>query len=339
MSYNDDTLCLYIDGKPEGKIAKKFTTRFLAGDSVMVGNSANTKNKRFFNGSVDDICIYNRVLTPAEVEELYLAPNPNRFGSIKKWLLLSALFLTGVILIVLYITNRYRRALQREKVKNELQNQLYNMEVRVMKAQMNPHFIFNSLNAIQHFILANENDKAYKYLTKFSKLVRRLLESNEANYITLADEINILERYLEIEELRFAGSFEYKITCAPELLPEKTHIPHMLIQPFVENALWHGLLHKKSDRHLAISFFPADEKSILAVVEDNGVGRSENASGVSGKKSMAIEMIRQRLRLIEKVQGIKGEVTIVDKQNNRGQKEGTRVELKIPVLKYESDHN
>jgi two-component sensor histidine kinase len=332
MSYDDNTLSFYIDGSLEKSIAKNFTTHFLAGDSVMIGNSANTKNKRFFNGSIDDIEIYNRVLSAAEIKSLYEAPNPNRYSTLRKWILLALGMIVGLGLIILYIIHRYKKALDKERVRHDLQHQLYNMEIRVMKAQMNPHFIFNSLNVIQQFILANDNERAYKYLSKFSKLVRRLLESNTANHILLSDEIELLERYLEIEALRFEQTFEYHITVDPAIHPDSIQIPHMLIQPFVENALWHGLLHKKSQRKLQLCFLPAGNDRILCVVDDNGVGRPEKKEGTNDKKSMAIDMITQRLRLIEKIYGIRGEISIIDKKNERGETEGTRVEIFIPIL-------
>ncbi|HWY39043.1 MAG TPA: histidine kinase [Bacteroidia bacterium] len=336
MSYDHDFLTLYLDGNLESKISKNFTTWFLENDSVMVGNSANTKNKRFFNGSIDDIEIYNRVLLPDEVKALYGAPDPNWYGGLKRWLIISLFFIIATVLVILYVINRYNRAFQKEKTKNEIQNQMYEMEIRVMKAQMNPHFVFNSLNVVQEFILANDNEKAYKYLVKFSKLVRKLLESNTANSISLAEEIDILERYVEIETLRFEQTFQYEMRIGKDIMPGRIYIPHMLIQPFIENALWHGLLRKKSNRRLWVSFSEIDKDRILCSVEDNGMGyMKETENRTLETKPMAIEMIRQRLKLIEKIKGIKGEITITDRKNEKGENEGTKIEIIIPILDKE----
>ena len=113
---------------------------------------------------------------------------------------------------------------------------------------MNPHFIFNSLNSIQQYILNGEIDNANKYLSKFSKLIRLVLHYSEYNFISLEEEINMLELYLSVEKTRFGNSFEYKILIEDELETEEIKIPNLMIQPFVENAIWHGLMHKTGEK-------------------------------------------------------------------------------------------
>jgi LytS/YehU family sensor histidine kinase len=240
----------------------------------------------------------------------------------------------GVIVVVLFsswaITYRYRLALRKEIEKRKLQSQIFETEIRAVKAQMNPHFIFNSLNSIQQFILNNDNDNAYKYLVKFSKLVRKLLESSTAENIMLEEEIDILKRYLEIESLRFEDAFDYEVKVDERLNPAIIKIPHMLIQPFVENAIWHGLLHKHGDKKLSVSFSYLDKNRLSCIVDDNGVGRKEQvqAEKKEERRSLATELIGQRLKLIKEIKHIEGGLKIDDKPG----RSGTTVTITIPVL-------
>jgi two-component sensor histidine kinase len=330
MAFNDDSLWLYLNGVKQNTIAKKFRTIYLQGDSVMIGNSANTKNMRFLMAAVDDIKIYNRVLSQSEVLGLYDAPDPNRMHIIIRNIAIGL----GVIVVVLFsswaITYRYRLALRKEIEKRKLQSQIFETEIRAVKAQMNPHFIFNSLNSIQQFILNNDNDNAYKYLVKFSKLVRKLLESSTAENIMLEEEIDILKRYLEIESLRFEDAFDYEVKVDERLNPAIIKIPHMLIQPFVENAIWHGLLHKHGDKKLSVSFSYLDKNRLSCIVDDNGVGRKEQvqAEKKEERRSLATELIGQRLKLIKEIKHIEGGLKIDDKPG----RSGTTVTITIPVL-------
>jgi hypothetical protein len=333
MTYDDDFLMLYLNGKLQNKITKGFPTRFLQSDSVMVGNSANTKNKRFFAGSIDDICIYNKVLSVKEIEELYNAPNPNKYAALFQWVFI---FISGILIIVgviVLFVRRYKKRFEKEIEKNRLQNKIYELEIKAMKAQMNPHFIFNSLNSIQQFILEKDDDNAYNYLSKFSMLVRKILETNTKESITLADEIEILKGYLEIESLRFSNAFEWEIITDPKLVADKIHIPHMMIQPFVENAIWHGLLHKKGEKKLTLLFSYIDEGKLQCLVEDNGAGRDAvKKEAATTKRSLAIDFIKQRLELLGKMKKTEYSLFIKDKKEPDGTNGGTIVELTLPIL-------
>ncbi|MBK7817426.1 MAG: histidine kinase [Sphingobacteriaceae bacterium] len=171
----------------------------------------------------------------------------------KTWfIIILVLGLSGLTFFIL--RRRYMLILKEERIKSQLKINMLELETKVVKAQMNPHFIFNSLNSIQQFILASENENAYRYLTKFSKLVRRLLESTTTEDLTLEDEIDLLNRYIEIEGLRFEDSFNYELHVDPQLKVSAIRIPHMIIQPFVENAIWHGFIAQKSVRVLRSLF-------------------------------------------------------------------------------------
>lgn len=334
VTYDDHFLCFYLNGELENKMAKNFKSRFLATDSVMIGNCANTKNKRFLNGSVDDIEIYNKVLNKSEVQSLYNSPDPKKNKIIIKWILFIIAGIALVCIIVFFIFRHFKKELAKEKQKNILLGRTYEQEIRVLKAQMNPHFIFNSLNSIQQFIICNDSEKAQLYLSKFSKLLRKILESNTRESIHLKEEIEILNRYLEIESLRFNHVFNYTIRIGDKLINENYSIPHFLIQPFVENAIWHGLLPKEGDKKLDVFFDYVDEKTLSCVVEDNGNGRIEEKELKTNeeKKSLAINFIEQRLELMSKIMGKEYKVEIIDKTDVKGVNTGTKIIITLPII-------
>lgn len=332
MTYDDSLLCLYVDGVKECSVVKNFRTHFMAGDSVIVGGSANEKNSRFFGGYVDDITIYNRVLSEQAIADLYHEGDPNRYRNLMIVLLSTGAFIG---LLIFLLIRKFRRAIDREKEKNRIQRQVYEMETRVIKAQMNPHFIFNSMNSIQQFILANDNVNANTYLVKFAKLLRKILESNTDEHISLDNEVDILHKYIEIESLRFEKTFSYEITVDNKLSGSGTRIPHMLIQPFVENAIWHGLLMKESEKNLRISFEYVNENSLSCVVDDNGAGRNarKTTGAVAKQKSLGVHFTSQRLELMRKEWGGDYGVEITDKISAEGTSDGTRVKITLPILK------
>lgn len=331
MTYSDSALCLYIDGKQESTVAKNFRTRFLATDSVMVGYSANIKNQRYFFGYVDDIAIYNRVLSPDDVADLYTEGDPNRYRNLIIMVLIS---LAGIAVMVVLVIRKFRKALEKEKEKNRIQRQVFEMETRVIKAQMNPHFIFNSMNSIQQFILADDTANANTYLVKFARLLRKILESSSDEHISLENEVDILQKYIEIESLRFDHAFSYEIVVDEKLSSPNIRIPHMLIQPFVENAIWHGLLQKESTKDLKVIFGYINENTLSCTIDDNGAGRNarkpERPAGK--KKSLGIHFTSQRLELMRKEWGGNLGVEITDKVSAPGVSAGTRVLITIPIL-------
>src|SRR6218665_3795176 len=209
------------------------------------------------------------------------------------------------------------------------------LETKAIRTQMNTPFMFNSLNKLPSFILDGNVKGAHIYLAKFSKLLRQILESSTSDAIQLSEEIDILRSYIEIERLRFNESFNYSLTSSIRD-PEKCYIPFLLIQPFVENAIWHGLLPMSGERFLRIDFSSPNGQVIFCSIEDNGVGREHSFrhKDPSKKKSLALEFIGQRLQLLEKSTGIKCAFEIFDKKNDQGESTGTRVEISIPKRNY-----
>lgn len=329
FTYDKDFAAFYIDGELDNRFKTGFELEFLPEDSVILGVTANRKNQRFFSGSVDDIRFYNKVLGPEEVKKLYREPDPNlnnRILSVVRWIILALLFLAIVyILVRRHLKQKFKEYQETLKLKTRL----LETELRVNRALMNPHFIFNSLNSIQNLILNNKNEEANAYLLKFSKLIRKILESNTSESISLADELEVLQRYLELEHLRFQKDFEYRIKVEENINPNQVRIPIMMVQPFVENAIWHGLMNKSGERMVRVSFSMTNEQYLYCVIDDNGLGRAVKRQELKDKKSMATVFVQSRLELINKIHNLACKLSIIDKPDSGG----TRVELILPVLK------
>lgn len=326
LSYSDNELALYVNGNLINRSNKQYPTLFEPTDSVLLGHTNNRKNLRFTNGVFDDLFFYDRVLTHDEVLALYEAPNPNRLVTAIQNVFRACVILLAIGLLVLLIRWRLNISHRRERQKLELQNLLLETELRVNRALLNPHFVFNSLNTLQNLILTNNSDAANNYLVKFSRLIRRLLETNLTNSITLEAEVELLRRYLEIEQMRFEGDIRYDIAISPGLDPKNTHIPVMMIQPFVENAIWHGLRNKEGKKIVTITFEPAGEKRIRCTVDDNGIGRELRKTPASDPQSLATKFIVHRLKLLNLLYKTNYQLSIIDKPEG-----GTRVEMELMV--------
>jgi len=217
----------------------------------------------------------------------------------------------------------------------ELQQQKIEMEMQALRAQMNPHFIFNSLNSINRFILQNERAQASEYLTKFSKLVRMILQNSQASLITLEAELESLELYLEMEALRFNYHFDYKISVSKDLDVEVLQVPPLILQPYVENAIWHGLMHKEEKGHLNIEILEKEDQLYFSIIDD-GIGRQkakELASKTATKhKSMGLRITANRIAILQKNGSHQSPVTINDLVNDNGSASGTEVIIKMPLI-------
>lgn len=216
-----------------------------------------------------------------------------------------------------------------------LENKRRAMESRLqsLRLQMNPHFLFNALNSVQQMILANEEMVATRYLSRFSKLLRTILIHSDKETISLREEMEMLNLYVELESVRFKEAFDYKIICGDDIDADEIKIPTLLIQPFVENAIWHGLMHKENNRLLMVKF--TDEGNyIKCIVEDNGIGRKNAAAmklaaGAGKHTSKGIKVSEERLKAMGH-SGTPGSVTIIDLLDNEGNACGTRVEIIFP---------
>lgn len=213
---------------------------------------------------------------------------------------------------------------------------LAHSQLTALRSQMNPHFLFNSLNAIQECVVTGEMDAAYDYLSRFSRLLRLVLRHSEHDFISLGEEVEVTELYLSLEALRLRHQFSYDIVVDSSLDVDDVRVPSLLLQPFVENAVWHGLMHKDGDKTLRIAFHEEDE-ALVCVVEDNGVGRAEAArirakrlAGV-GQESVGTRLSRQKLELLQSRYGIAAQLIVEDLCSADGSPAGTRVTVTIPA--------
>ncbi len=247
--------------------------------------------------------------------------------------------LTTIALLSANQLQRIRAEEEKQKAQIEvLQNKQKATESRLqsLRLQMNPHFLFNALNSIQQMILANEEMVATKYLSRFSKLLRSILIHSDKESISLREELDILKLYVELESVRFKEAFTYTIDCDEDIDTDEVKIPTLLIQPFVENAIWHGLMHKEGMRQLKISFTDKDDH-VQCIIEDNGIGRKaaremKITSGQDKKHtSKGIEVSLERLKAMQKSGGAIGSLEIIDMTDADGVATGTRVEINLPI--------
>ncbi len=218
------------------------------------------------------------------------------------------------------------------KQKKEIEDINLQLEKRMLRAQMNPHFIFNALSSIQHFITINDRVSALHYLSHFSNMLRQILETSVNVNMVLKDEIELIKIYLELEALRFERNFSYKINLDDELNAEAHEIPTMIIQPFVENAILHGLTPKQGERKLFIDI-KENGPSIICNITDNGVGREAaeqlNKAKTGKSRSRGISVTRQRLDLLARNYGVKTDIRYNDLKDKNGKAMGTKVEINI----------
>jgi len=262
----------------------------------------------------------------------------------KKFLIIGIL---GILLLSVFIfrnilLNRKNEKHLREIAENELQlqklesqKQLSDLEMQVLRSQMNPHFIFNCLSSINRFILKNETETASDYLTKFSRLIRMVLNNSMQELISLEDELEMLRLYLELEQLRFKNAFDYNITCITEIDADNIFIPPLIVQPFAENAIWHGLMHKDEKGQLNIEVSQEDNYLFFKITDD-GIGRKQSGALASKSatkhKSMGLRITADRIAMLQSSNGIESPVTINDLVNTDGSTAGTEVIIKMPVI-------
>ncbi len=199
-----------------------------------------------------------------------------------------------------------------------------------MRLQMNPHFLFNALNSIQQMILSGDETTATRFLSKFSKLLRTVLTNSDKEEISLKEEMELLHLYVELESLRFKESFSYSITCNEAIDAEEIFVPALFLQPLVENAIWHGLMHKKDKRLLHIQFKEDSEGCLLCTIEDNGVGRNGSVSQNGNTQlhtGKGLSVALERLRTLNEKNNTNNSLQVIDLKDKDGVAAGTRIEI------------
>lgn len=240
----------------------------------------------------------------------------------------------GLLIAVRLYRSRIQKLNDRAMRQNRVNQQLSRLEIEALRSKMNPHFIFNSLNSIQHLILEKNEKGALDYLNRFSKLIRQVLERSADSKIRLKDEVEMLKHYIELESLRFDHQFHYQIEIDDYLETQNPEIPYLLLQPFVENAIHHGLIPKKGKGRLIIKANKLNDH-IEFSIEDNGIGRKaagENRGLMPNKRqSKGIEVTTSRLRLLHK--NLQNQfIKMIDLYDSLQQPAGTRVEISIPIV-------
>jgi sensor histidine kinase YesM len=251
-------------------------------------------------------------------------------------------FAISIVVVLTIIFSMVRLYLSKLKAKQhfeleqlDLEKNLAEAKLQNLTSQMNPHFTFNALNTVQGLILDDKKEDAYTYLAHFSNLFRKSIDFSSKNFNTFEEEITFLETYLKIESKRFNNQLDYQIDDT-ELDDRFYKIPAMILQPFVENAIKHGLLHKKGDKKLRVQFL-TEKESITCVIIDNGIGRK--ASGLLSQNRtnahlhMATSSVQKRFDLYKKYHNMEMKYIYEDLVSDTGESLGTKVSIVIPLMK------
>lgn len=252
---------------------------------------------------------------------------------------LSALFFAAIVIV---IAVRRVRTIKKETLKREeTVRQIADMELRLLQSQLNPHFIFNVLNSIQLYINVMDRKRANEYLVKVSRLMRLFLDASRQPFTTLQHEMEILFLYCDLEKLRFENRFTYTISCDKSVELQNIYFPSMLTQPFVENAINHGLLGRKESGSLQINFKVKDEV-LICTIEDNGIGR-KSAAQLRGRentyrKSWGMRLSAERMEVLNKINNNSVTLEITDKTDASGNATGTLVTITVPLVLQRKKH-
>ena len=279
-----------------------------------------------------------------EQELVIQRQNLRRQAFIRKYLIagLLGLFVLGLIIVRSVLLKRKLESEKRLLAEKELllqkaedEKRIASLEMMALRSQMNPHFIFNCLNSINRFVLRNDNEAASNYLTKFSKLMRMVLENSKQALIPLEDEVKCLELYIQMEQFRCRNSFRYYVKYHDGVNVSEAMIAPLLLQPFVENAIWHGLSPKEGEGQLGIEFMRKEE-TLYCVIRDNGIGRKK-ASELKSQlaehhKSMGLQITKERLAAMGINHSNESPVEVEDLYDERGWAAGTKVTIRIYSL-------
>ncbi|GAB2837860.1 histidine kinase [Ferruginibacter profundus] len=248
------------------------------------------------------------------------------------YIVIAVLTISGISWM---FNKRNKKTRQRLEEKNNYQKQLALLEQQALQSQMNPHFIFNCLNSIQQYILTNEKEKANQYLTGFAALIRQTLDISSQKSITVSEEASYLKKYLNMERMRFGDTFNYSITINNNVKADYIHMPALLLQPYVENSLRHGIRYKTDGAGKVIIDFCVKENRLHCTIKDNGIGRDKAAAFKSKQhieyQSKGMSLTSKRIELLNSVNENKIVATVTDLLNDDNTAAGTVVEINIPI--------
>jgi two-component sensor histidine kinase len=239
------------------------------------------------------------------------------------------LIILGIAFIAELFVLRLNALRKKDREQAEVKMRMMELQDSALRAQMNPHFIFNCLNSIKSLVQEGKNDNAVAYLTTFTKLIRSLLQHADKRYVTAYEELETCRLYLDLEALRFSGRFSYHINTEPSLDLKSVEVPTLVIQPIVENAIWHGLIPKEGTGHLWIEMRGEGER-LVCVVDDDGIGREASRrmkQHKAGHVSKGVSLTHDRIDLYNLLKGNDATMDITDKSDAEGKPSGTRVTI------------
>jgi ligand-binding sensor domain-containing protein len=252
-----------------------------------------------------------------------------------KWWFITLVVLIVLLVIIVIYNLRINTIKKTESEKTRINKQIADIELKALRAQMNPHFIFNSINSIQHFILDNDRLSAQKYLAKFARLIRNVMENSKYEYILLTQELQTLKLYIELEILRSSFSFTYELIIDENLFLEKIAIPPMVLQPYIENAILHGIMPLTGKNGVIRIKIEKNTDALKCTIDDNGIGRKQAQEYKNKKKelhkSMGLSITKERLDILNQTSANKLSINIIDKYDTSGIAKGTTIELFIPI--------
>jgi LytS/YehU family sensor histidine kinase len=234
---------------------------------------------------------------------------------------------------IIFLLYRSKRELLFKQKESEFRLNIAELEMKALRAQINPHFIFNCLNSIHHYIQQNNVQQAGEYLIKFSRLIRYVLETSSSRMVTIADDLEVLRIYMELEQLRLQGSFDFEISTESIADIDAIQIPPMVLQPFVENSIWHALSQRSRGGKIHIYLFRKNEM-MQCVIEDNGERKEKSASLASlmKKTSLGMSLIKDRLAVISNMYNVEASFTVEDRRHDAIPGEGTRIVIRLPFI-------
>jgi tetratricopeptide (TPR) repeat protein len=252
-------------------------------------------------------------------------------------LVIAGLLVALGLLVFALRANRLQKKLfakEKELQRKEMEKRMFELEQTALRAQMNPHFIFNSLNSVQRFVINNDAEGVNKYLSTFANLIRQTLENSGKQLIPLKDELRYLETYLRLEQMRGNEKFKYSISVNPDIDPDETYIPNMIIQPYLENSVIHGMAGKKTNEGL-INLTISKNHKLTCIVEDNGAGitasRSFKKETESNHESMGTAITEKRIEMFNTINSEKIEIEVLDKSELTSRESGTRIRIQFPI--------
>lgn len=255
----------------------------------------------------------------------------------KTWwfIMMCILFISAIVIVIFRL--RVRQIKRKQQAEFEQLVEVSKAELKALRAQMNPHFVFNSLNSIQHYILNSKGDEAAKYLNKFAKLIRIILNNSEKPTVTINEDVEALRLYLELERMRFENKFDYTIQIDDSIDGDYDEIPPMLIQPYLENAILHGINPKDGFGKMTISIKVVNQFIKISIIDD-GIGREKSRAiqslqPAARHKSLGMKITKDRVRILNNLHQSNLNVNIIDLYNDKKEPIGTQVDLFIPYIK------